>query len=59
MWLCRALPHGRGRKDRAIDYQATLNTYQKEVAGASHYVLLSAICVQKAATRISESQIGL
>ena len=49
MWLCRVLPHGRGRKDSwAIDYQATLNTYQEgKRAGASHYVLLSAICVQK------------
>ena len=38
-----------GRKDSwAIDYQATLNTYQEgKRAGASHYVLLSAICVQK------------
>ncbi len=32
----------------AIDYQATLNTLEvAQEAGASHFVLLSAICVQK------------
>ena len=38
-----------GRKDSwAIDYPATLNTYQEgNRAGVFHYVLLSAICVQK------------
>ena len=38
-----------GRKDSwAIDYEATLNTYQQgKKAGLSHFVLLSAICVQK------------
>ena len=38
-----------GRKDSwAIDHQATLNTYLKgREAGVAHYVLLSAICVQK------------
>ena len=38
-----------GRQDSwAIDHQATLNTYQEgRRAGVAHYVLLSAICVQK------------
>lgn len=38
-----------GRKDSwAIDYQATLNTYEEgRKAGLSHFILLSAICVQK------------
>jgi len=38
-----------GRKDSwAIDHAATLNTYkQGRTAGVAHYVLLSAICVQK------------
>ena len=38
-----------GRKDSwAIDHQATLNTYREgRRAGVAHYVLLSAICVQK------------
>ncbi|WP_353292663.1 NAD(P)-dependent oxidoreductase [Synechococcus sp. M16CYN] len=38
-----------GRKDSwAIDHQATLNTYREgRKAGVAHYVLLSAICVQK------------
>ena len=38
-----------GRQDSwAIDHQATLNTYREgRKAGAAHYVLLSAICVQK------------
>ena len=32
----------------AIDYQATLNTLEvAQETGASHFVLLSAICVQK------------
>ena len=38
-----------GRQDSwAIDHQATLNTYTEgRKAGVAHYVLLSAICVQK------------
>ena len=38
-----------GRKDSwAIDHDATLNTYREgRRAGAAHFVLLSAICVQK------------
>ena len=38
-----------GRKDSwAIDHAATLNTYEQgRAAGVAHYVLLSAICVQK------------
>ena len=38
-----------GRQDSwAIDHQATLNTYREgRRAGVAHYVLLSAICVQK------------
>ena len=38
-----------GRQDSwAIDHDATLNTYREgRRAGAAHYVLLSAICVQK------------
>ena len=38
-----------GRKDSwAIDHKATLNTYREgRRAGVAHYVLLSAICVQK------------
>ena len=38
-----------GRKDAwAIDHAATLNTYEQgRAAGAAHFVLLSAICVQK------------
>ena len=38
-----------GRKDSwAIDHDATLNAYREgRLAGAAHFVLLSAICVQK------------
>ncbi len=45
---CLASRNG-GRQDSwAIDHQATLNTYQEgRKVGVAHFVLLSAICVQK------------
>ena len=41
--------HARAQKDSwAIDYQATANALQAaRRAGAAHFVLLSAICVQR------------
>ncbi|WP_371639081.1 NAD(P)-dependent oxidoreductase [Synechococcus sp. UW179A] len=50
-----------GRKDSwAIDYQATLNTYrQGKKAGLSHFVLLSAICVQKPLLEFQKAKLAL
>ena len=45
---CLASRTGGRRDSWAIDHAATLNTYQTgREAGVAHYVLLSAICVQK------------
>ena len=45
---CLASRTGGRRDSWAIDHAATLNTYRKgREAGVAHYVLLSAICVQK------------
>ena len=49
-----------GRKDSwAIDHQATLNTYLKgREAGVAHYVLLSAICVQKPLLEFQQAKLA-
>ena len=45
---CLASRSGGRRDSWAIDHDATLNTYREgRRAGAAHFVLLSAICVQK------------
>lgn len=45
---CLASRTGGIADSNAIDYEATLNTLQKgRAAGASHFILLSAVCVQK------------
>ena len=45
---CLASRNGGRRDSWAIDHDATLNTFREgKRAGASHFVLLSAICVQK------------
>ena len=45
---CLASRSGGRRDSWAIDHEATLNTYREgRKAGVAHYVLLSAICVQK------------
>ena len=45
---CLASRTGGRRDSWAIDHAATLNTYKEgQKAGVAHYVLLSAICVQK------------
>lgn len=48
MWRLKP-PAGAAQKDSwAIDYQATLNALEgARAAGAAHFVLLSAICVQR------------
>ena len=50
-----------GRKDSwAIDYEATLNTYRRgREAGLSHFVLLSAICVQKPLLEFQKAKLAL
>ena len=50
-----------GKKDSwAIDYQATLNTLDAaRAAGAQHYVLLSAICVQKPLLEFQKAKLKL
>lgn len=50
-----------GRKDSwAIDYEATLKTYQEgKKAGLSHFVLLSAICVQKPLLEFQKAKLAL
>ena len=50
-----------GRKDCwAIDYEATLNTFrQGRKAGLSHFVLLSAICVQKPLLEFQKAKLAL
>ena len=50
-----------GRKDSwAIDHDATLNTYREgRRAGAAHYVLLSAICVQKPELEFQKAKLAL
>ena len=50
-----------GRKDSwAIDYEATLNTFrQGRKAGLSHFVLLSAICVQKPLLEFQKAKLAL
>ena len=50
-----------GRKDSwAIDYEATFNTYQQgKKAGLSHFVLLSAICVQKPLLEFQKAKLAL
>ena len=50
-----------GRKDSwAIDYEATLNTYEQgRKAGMAHFVLLSAICVQKPLLEFQKAKLAL
>ena len=44
----------------AIDYEATLNTYEQgRKAGMAHFVLLSAICVQKPLLEFQKAKLAL
>ena len=59
--ICCLASRTGGRKDSwAIDYEATLNTYrQGRKAGLSHFVLLSAICVQKPLLEFQKAKLAL
>ena len=57
---CLASRSGGKEDSWKIDYQATLNTLEAgKAAGAQHYVLLSAICVQKPLLEFQKAKLKL